>query len=853
MPTARHLIATLAASATFVAIAAAPASAQSPLSYKIRAVHPTANGGAPKEIIVPATMAVPALVDVDGFLPDLAVELIPAGTSGLILEVVALRPLPVLVEAVVPLPNTSRSVALGYDARESRAPLLAHQSAVTSGADISYDFGFVGATKGIAVLGSLFEGGPGETERRDPIAAALAFPDVAPLSGRASSKQAGAVQTIQASATPSVRGIVKAGKTVGTDVKSVTADISALPTQTTVELERDGAGEVSRVGYRASSVVAKVDLTAEQRVDGKLATQAVAHLQQVPPEATLTRSGSRIEFTAPVITPGWVAEAGLAKGGPVTLDTRDAYVKAVDVAGTRSLAFKAAGVQRAIVDTSNPLKVELLHEPKPLHASIQKDTLSLEGDVTTPPRQLSISFDKTTKAGTIDAFGQPVGDVKLTATDEAGLAGRATHLLLDADGVPPFLRFGFRDTTPQATTRRFEEEITEDIPGEGGGGGTPLPVEDAPPVQPPVTKEFSVQAFTSAEAAQPIAGQPAPKPDAKIKDVVFQLGSEADPESTVDQALLDDAGSAGFLLEDTLDQFLAFGRIDGLKAVTVKTVRDSRRKRAVVNVDADTLKKVRVGFVRQQGQLQPEITTASLDTLPTGLSLDFSTLVQDILNTETELHYSADETGGPLTFTTNAGRRKSLKATLTPLPKTLDLCIDGYGSCLRPVLDRIAKVDPGPATFGTAITFDAASSTQLDLFDCVKARAGVTVCDSEDDAENSIDVNVRNAEHLELGEDIDLEADEEWIWVDTDDQTLSGGARLFKRGISPNIGIQMPGAFRARGRLLGLDLFPPRQVHRAVGGTVTCGAGFDIDLVAVVVGEVAKNLFCNDNADSKGV
>ena len=77
------------------------------------------------------------------------------------------------------------SVALGYDARVGGAPLLVHQTASTAGGDLAYDFTMLGARKGIAIRGSLT--GDGEA-----VTASLAFPDAVPLTGRASSKTAGA-------------------------------------------------------------------------------------------------------------------------------------------------------------------------------------------------------------------------------------------------------------------------------------------------------------------------------------------------------------------------------------------------------------------------------------------------------------------------------------------------------------------------------------------------------------------------------------------------------------------------------------------------------------------------------------
>ena len=63
----------------------------------------------------------------------------------------------------------------------------------------------------------------------------------------------------------------------------------------------------------------------------------------------------------------------------------------------------------------------------------------------------------------------------------------------------------------------------------------------------------------------------------------------------------------------------------------MKTVRDSRTKKAFVAVDSSTSKPVRVGFHRQpvfNGAI--ETTTATLPKLPKDLSLDLVTTTQDI-------------------------------------------------------------------------------------------------------------------------------------------------------------------------------------------------------------------------------
>ncbi len=834
MRTAKHL---LGAVAVVAALGAAPASAQTPLSYKIR----TVSGG--KEVITNALIGVPALVNPDGgLLPELTVELLPNGTSGLILEVIALRQIPVQVEAIVPIPGTTRSVALGYDASRSTAPLLVHQSASTAGGDLAYDFTLLGAQTGIAMRGTLSGDGKATS-------ASLAFPDAVPLTGRASSSTAGAVQTVQATAAPSVRGVVTAGLTDGDARKTLSADVTALPSKTTVEIERDAADEIKRVGYTASSVVQSVDVTAEDRRGADLVTHAVAHLRNVPAVATLTRNGSRLDFDAPAATPDWTAEVGLASKRLVALDGREAYVKAMDVAGARSAAFKLAGVRHAAVDTGSPLQVELEHEPKPLHASILKDTLSLEGDVPTPPRKLRVTFDKETKSGTVDAFGQPIGNVKLTGHDDAGIASGATELLLDVGGVPPFLRFGAGNPTPRVGTRKFEEEIEEEIAGDGGGGGSVPPdvINPPPPIQPPVTKQFFVEGWSSAEAA----ATPEAEPDAAIASAVFRLSSEVNPTSDHDQALLDDADTAGLLLEDTSARFLAFGRIDQLREVRVKTVRDSRTKKAFVAVDSSTSKPVRVGFFRQPTFNGPvEKTTASLPKLPKDLSLDLVTLTQDITSSKTDLHYRADESAPEgLTFTTNAGRRKFMRASLSPLPTTMDLCTDGYGSCLRPVVDRIKTVDDGSESLGTAVTFDASEHVSLDFFDCLEARDGVTLCDEKADAKRAVIAN-GSLRHFEVGEDVDLVIpnDEEWVWIDTDNHTARAHVELFKRGLSPNLVVDTPSTFKANDRLVGVLLTTKNQRHRA--GSITCGSGFDIDFATFIVGELARPLLCNNDPNA---
>lgn len=830
MRTATHLLAALAAAAALAACAAAPAAAQTPLNYKIRTVS------GDKQVTTDAVIGVPALVNPDGGLvPALTVELLPNGTSGLILEILALRPVPVLVDVIVPIPNTRQSVTLGYDARVGGAPLLVHQTASAVGDDLAYDFALVGARKGIAMRASL-------SGDDDATTASLGFPDAVPLTGRVAATQAGPLQTVQATSAPPVRGVLSAAKSAGETRKTLTADITTMPAQTTLEIERDAQDELQRVGYAASSAVKSVDVTAEDRRGDTLVTQAVAHLRNVPPAATLTRNGSRIDFDAPAATPAWTAEVGLAQKRAVALDSRAAYVKAIDADGARSVAFKLAGVTKAAADTGSPLQFELTHEPKPLHVSVLKDTLSLEGDVPTPPRRLRVTFDKETKSGSIDAFGQPIGDVTLTGHDDNGIGAGATELLLDVDGVPPFLRFGAGNPQPRVATRKFEEEITEEVPGDGGGGGSVPPdvVNPPAPVQPPVVKQFFVEGWSSADAT-------APKPDAAIGSVLFRLSSETSPKSAHDQALLDDPQASGFLLEDTSARFLAFGRIDALRAARVKTVRDSRTKKAFVAVDSTSGKPARVGFFRQpvfNGAI--EATTATLPKLPAGLSLDLVTSVQDITSSRTDLFYRADESVPEgLTFTTNAGKRKLMRAALSPVPKTIDLCVDGFGQCLRPVVDRIKTVDDGSESLGTAITFDASEEVTVDFLDCTEARDPAVLCDEKADAKKAVILN-GSLRHFELGEDVDSGLDEEWIWVDTNDHPAAAHAELFKRGTEANVVVDTSRGFRANDRLVGFGIDPAHQEHRA--GSVVCAEPFDIDYRVFVLGEIAQTIFCTDRA-----
>ena len=169
-----------------------------------------------------------------------------------------------------------------------------------------------------------------------------------------------------------------------------------------------------------------------------------------------------------------------------------------------------------------------------------------------------------------------------------------------------------------------------------------------------------------------------------------------------------------------------------------------------------------------------------------------------------------------------------MRAALSPLPTTMDLCIDGFGMCLKPAVDRIKAVDPDSESLGTAITFDAAEPVTVDFFDCTEARDPAVLCDEKADAKKAVIVD-GTVRHFEIGEDADLDiTDEEWIWVDTNNHPAQAHAELFKRGISPNIVVDTPATFRASDRLVGAILVMKNQFHR--DGTITCGSGFDIDL-----------------------
>jgi len=457
MPGRGSWLVAVALLAALAAPAPATAAALPSPSVTFLTVHQQPGGGELRRATTTLIdVPTPLRVD-DGASLDLLATVVALSTDRVTLVIDRLpgsrAPLPTSVEAIVRDPTGGdlgrQRVAVGYDARASRAPRHFRATARLGGSHLAVQQVTTGATEGLATIAELFDPGPGGTRLR-PERIRVAFAPVA-----------GSVSVDATLASPRVAvGVATSGPTAatidgalddGAGVRTLHAVVDRLPDRVNVSYAED-AGRPS-LTYDASASIASIRARYEHRVGGELREAAVAAIAGLPGHlsfALTAAAAGALQASAPI---GQVEIAAARNGEPLPVAGAQPGVRVVRRGDFASFGVRLRGLQAARVDAAGPLAVDATIARQPFGVSIVDAVggLRVRGTIADLPARPSLRVDLAAGAIDYDGHGELIRRVALVARGRFGALRRVGATI---DGLPSgSVRFAAKRNRP--TRLRF--------------------------------------------------------------------------------------------------------------------------------------------------------------------------------------------------------------------------------------------------------------------------------------------------------------------------------------------------------------------------------------------------------------
>ncbi len=389
-----------------------------------------------------AQLGVPTLLDVDeDATPDFIGTLTFTGLNsiGLTVERVAGEAAqePVSIEAVISDTTGSllgrRELAVGYDARDDRAPgrfvlstpldTILNPSPTVTASLAQTDRG-----EKIALLASAFDGTP--EARVNPAELRLHY-DASP---NAATITANVGQAVSVSTTNDRTGPAQlTGRIVdGADQTKFHAEFVDLPTA--LNLTANTSGALSAV-YNASAPVARLTAGFEQLHGSTLEQKAILDLTGVPTGLAFSQDGEGGEVHT-TGGPLGLAKIGIANGEPEFLtDDAYAYLKS-DASGFRSTAIQIPGIEDATFSLGDVPRISATIQATKFRVLAVDPDRRIEARIDRLPHRFDVSLDLSNGIFDYDGHGDRIDSIALSADQATPLFGRATKVRGTIEGIP---------------------------------------------------------------------------------------------------------------------------------------------------------------------------------------------------------------------------------------------------------------------------------------------------------------------------------------------------------------------------------------------------------------------------------
>lgn len=480
----------------------------------------------------PTTLLLPTPIEVgDGDpLPDLIGTFVPVSLSRFRLSIqrapLETRKLPLSAEFIVDDPTGGLPrdhINFGYDALDSDAPQAlgttvdVGESGSEAGAatvQLSNDIRKPAAT--LDILGGLFDGTP--AARTNPVGARLHYEGVPDTAGVALA--IGRKLGVRATASSPTRLTADFASIDGPSELRAKAVMDQLPSFAEFTYEPLGTDR-RRLTYAAAAAMGRLDVDYADRPGGTLAQAALVRAQAVPTGMTVeqtSKSGATFDATGGALGRAEVG-FGIARMPKLLTTAATPYGYVLDDADGKSFAGRVDGLTHARFEgTDDRILVDAaLAARTPFLFKIDTPTMQADGDLADLPKKVHALVDLAGGRIDYDGFGDTIGRVTLArAIKPAGFFPTAEPPLRNITRISGDLR-----GLPPAVTVRLKPESE---PGAGFTATAPV---------------GSVEATLS-----------------------------TDDPSGRDYGL--PAGESGVHVEDLPSRFTVFGRVTGLRSVTVK-------------------------------------------------------------------------------------------------------------------------------------------------------------------------------------------------------------------------------------------------------------------------------------------
>ena len=325
------------------------------------------------EYLTSAVIGVPSLLNIVGSVaPDISVSVVAVpGVGGapttLRTDIVKLdgTPLKALVEVILNPSGDASRVAFGYDGCEQGIPKSFGATITSSDAKLTLDTTIKNPASALTILGSAFTLGANDARQNPTALSARLSPVPQTLSAVVNFLPNNAYS---ATVTPSAPTDVNVGFTQVAGPKSTT--LSAALKRLPGRIDFDFSPSV--IHYKTTAPFTTVHVILDSYTPRTpTVTGATDHLDldltNVPAESTVTRAGKKIEFTPASGNIGTTLatyssrEDGGAPLGALTVPVAAQYVAGNVQIGSIRVQTRILGLSHAIVDTGDPVVVDVTH------------------------------------------------------------------------------------------------------------------------------------------------------------------------------------------------------------------------------------------------------------------------------------------------------------------------------------------------------------------------------------------------------------------------------------------------------------------------------------------------------------
>ena len=478
------------------------------LDYKFQTTFKRANG---TEVVRThnALVQIPRMLNVDDDIaPDLIGTIGLSGAGRFTLRVNRMlgesAALPTKVEAIISAPSGvdigRDTIAFGYDTTTSKAPKTFNSGISLlsligpGGPGIKFQTDVTGAGPSLALVGELFDKGPGG-ERRSPMRARVGFTPV-PATMTATvdlgNPLLATVTTSQRSKVDVLGQLISTPAAGPSTEKRIDAVIDSLPS--TVNVSYLSGGEFQRtVTYDASDPIGRIDVTYTEKIGTAIDQKAVVTVKNLPKGLVVNQTG-KVDADMHT-TQGAIGEVygSFANGEPQAAPTAPG-ANVITSGDYSSVGFRAGGIEALDVHGAAPytLDATLARQRFGVFIDDRDETRTIDAQVNSLPHKLHLELDPDAGHVVFNGFGEAIDEITLDADDDDPFFADATDITGAIRGLPAFLDVNFAQNKETGITVSANEGPREIEVLASDGSALALPPGEAGAVYRDTADQYAV-------------------------------------------------------------------------------------------------------------------------------------------------------------------------------------------------------------------------------------------------------------------------------------------------------------------------------------------------------------------------